>query len=120
MSFSQKYEHFTEAVPDIQSLKRSIDWYLWHQGVKDGIEDQIRELILLLVWCIKQTEAEDRDTKGGVAPYYYHELANVYKRMHLLRFEVRTLERYMSRRHGPGSMKPKIQERLQELKSFLK
>lgn len=116
MDFSQKYEHFTDAASDIKSLERTIDWHLWHQGERDGIEEQIKELILILVWCIKETEQEDANTSLGVGPYYYHELSKVYKNMERPDFEIRILERFAKQNHAPGSMPPKLLKRLEDLK----
>lgn len=118
MSYPNKYSHFTEAVDDIKNLKRSIDWHLWNQGVRDGIEEIILELEKILFWCIEQTEIESRTFSYGVGPYYYDELAKLYKSMQRTDLEIDILQRFSEQRHAPGVMPPKLLKRLAEIKAY--
>ena len=99
-----KYNHFTDAVDDIKQLKR---------------EKRDVELERLLNWCIEQTEAESRREAYGVAPYYYAELALVFRKRKDLPSEIEVLHRYAGQKHAPGAMPEKLLERLEKAEGLL-
>ncbi|MDD5748529.1 MAG: hypothetical protein PHP64_05740, partial [Actinomycetota bacterium] len=84
-----KGKHYTEYVEDIKRLKR------------EGSKDTVESLLLMLV---DATEEEDRYEKMGVAPWFYHELAILYRKEGRYSDEVDILERYERQRKAPGVM----------------
>lgn len=96
--------HFTTYVTDVKALK------------KDGRLDEAEKLLLELVAA---TEAEDKVDKCGVAPWYYEELAKIYRKRKEYAQEIAILERFASQRHAPGASPPKLIERLEKAKQLL-
>lgn len=96
--------HFTTYVSDIQALKR--------QG-------KLKEAEHLLLELISATEAEDRVDRRGVAPWYYEELAKIYRKQKDYANEVRTLERFAAHRHAPGVKPPQLIDRLKKARALL-
>ena len=74
--------HFTTFVADVEALK------------KDNRFDDAEKLLLELVAA---TEAEDEIAKMGVAPWYYEQLAVVYRKQKDPAKEVAILERYFGK-----------------------
>ena len=96
--------HFTEHVERITDLKRA---------QRNG------DAIALLLKCVAATEAEDRLDRGGVAPWYYGQLAILYRKEKRFADEVAILERYAQQRKAPGSMPPKLADRLVKARVLL-
>jgi hypothetical protein len=94
-----KGRHFTTWVSEVRALKR--------KGDTEGVER-------LLLALVNATEAECK-AKGphwGVAPWYYEELAKLYRARKDYAAEVAILERYEGLPHGGGSKPPQMAERL--------
>jgi hypothetical protein len=96
--------HFTSYVDDVTALKRN--------GDSAGAEH-------LLLALLDATEAEDRAQGGGVAPWYYEELAKIYRERKDYASEVAVLERFARQRHAPGASPPVLLERLEKAKALL-
>ena len=96
--------HFTTYVNEVESLKR-----------QDKLEDAER----LLIELIAATEAQDKVDKLGVAPWYYEELAKIYRKRKDYVKEVAILQRFAKQRHAPGAKPPKLIERLEKAKALL-
>ena len=71
--------HYTEYVETVEELKRN--------GDLDGAEK-------LLLSLVNATEAESRAQNWGVAPWYYEQLAIVYRKRGEQRNELAILERF--------------------------
>jgi hypothetical protein len=96
----QKFNHYTEAIDIITELKET---------------EQDEELEKILKWCVESTERED---KTGVAPYYYEELAKLYRRQKDYQGEVAILERFSEQPHGPGVKPQKLLQRLEKARAI--
>ena len=95
-----KYKHFTDAIPDIKFLRS---------------EGNCEELESLLLWCLEATEKESKRTSTGVAPFYYEEMAKLYRKTKRNEDEVAVLERFASQKHAPGAKPAKLLERLSKI-----
>lgn len=93
--------HFTEHVERIRQLKRT---------------GQNAKAIELLLDCVTATEAESRVDKLGVAPWYYEQLAILYRKEKRLDGEISILERYERQKKAPGSRPEKLASRLEKLR----
>jgi hypothetical protein len=92
-----KGRHYTEWVGDLQELKR--------KGELDDFE-----AIMLMV--LDANEADAQKQQWGVAPWYYEQLAILYRKQKRYEDEVAVLERY-DRQKKAGGVKPaKLKERL--------
>lgn len=98
--------HYTGYVEHVKQLKR---------------EKRHSEAIDLLLKLIDATEAEARAVgKGwGVAPWYYEQLAIIYRKEKRLHNEVALLERYDAQPKAPGICPSKIGERLKKARKLL-
>ena len=94
--------HFSEYVDRVRRLRRR------HR------EDQAIALLLRLVAA---TEAEAKASGGGVAPWYYWQLAVAYRKLGRRRDEIRILERFSRQKHAPGARPPKLMARLAKLRT---
>jgi hypothetical protein len=94
--------HFTEYVEEVKRLKRS------------GLDREAEDLLLELV---SATEAEAESEAWGVAPWYYEQLAVVYRKRGDVDQEVSILERFAAQPHAPGVMPPRLLERLRKARS---
>ncbi len=97
--------HFTTYVEEVKDLKQSGD-----------LERAERVLIAL----VEATEAEDKAKGWGVAPWYYEELAKIYRKRKDYASEVAILERFASQRHAPGTKPPRLLERLHKARVLVK
>ena len=95
--------HFTEHVETVRNLKGA---------------QRMDEAIALLVKCVDATEAEDRFQGMGVAPWYYEQLAILYRKGKRLADELSILERYARQRKAPGVLPAKLAERLVKAKEL--
>jgi len=98
-----KGRHFTTWVRDVKILKKNKDYL--------GLEN----LLMNLVYA---TEEESEINGFGVAPYYYNELAILYRKQKKYSKEVSILERFSSQKHGPGVMSLKLFDRLIKAKTL--
>lgn len=96
--------HFTEYVSDVKALRR------------DGDDLAAEQLLLELV---DTTEAEARDEGSGVAPWYYEQLAIIYRKRKEPTAEVPILERFERAPHAPGASPAKLRERLEKARAGL-
>jgi hypothetical protein len=85
-------KHFTEYVETVKQLKRA------------GKLDEAEALLLKLV---DATEAESTKGVGGVAPWYYEQLAIIYRKQNKVESEISILNRYENQEKAPG-VKPGI------------
>jgi len=70
------------------------------------------EAIALLLKLVTETEKEAMEKNWGVAPWYYEQLAIVYRKTKCLDDEIQILERYESQPKAPGVSSGKLAERL--------
>lgn len=94
--------HYTDHVERVKGLRRI------------GQEEEAEALLLQLV---EATEAEAAGEGLGVAPWYYEQLAIIYKKRKDFDAEVRILERYAEQTHAPGVKPPKLLERLEKARA---
>jgi hypothetical protein len=93
--------HFTAYVEEVKHLRRS------------GLDREAEHLLLELV---DATEAEAESEGWGVAPWYYEQLAILFRRRGEADKEISILERFEAQRHAQGVMPPRLLERLQRAK----
>lgn len=91
--------HFTEYVARVKELRRRQD-------------DEAAERLLLEL--VEATELEARAEGRGVAPWYYEQLAILYRKAGDLEREVAILERYARQEHAPGVMPSRLLQRLRK------
>jgi len=96
--------HFTTYVTDVKSLKKA-----------GKLEDAER----LLLKLVRATEEENRVENLGVAPWYYEELAKIYRKQRNYAEEIAILERYARHRHAPGAKPARLMERLTKVKRLI-
>lgn len=97
--------HFTEYVETVKKLKRT------------GKLDEAEALLLKLV---DATEAESAAGAGGVAPWYYEQLAIIYRKQNKLESEISILRRYDTQEKAPGVKPGVLAERLLKAEKLLK
>lgn len=90
---------YTSYVDEVKTLRRH------------GHDDSAEELLLELVDVV-ETEASEKG--WGVAPWYYEQLAIVYRKRGDAAAEVAILERYASAPHAPGVGPGRLHDRLQK------
>jgi len=93
--------YYTDYVEKVKQLKR---------------EGRHQEAIDLLFKLIDATEAEAKEAGGGwgVAPWYYEQLAIIYRKEQRFSDEVQILERYAEQQKAPGVGPSKLGERLKK------
>ena len=91
--------HYTDSVDRVKQLKR---------------EKRHKEAIELLLKLVDATESESKAAgRGwGVAPWYYEQLAIIYRKEKRIADEVAILERYEAQPKAPGAGPSKLKERL--------
>ncbi len=89
--------HFTEYVDDVKTLRRA---------AREG------EAVRLLLELVDATESEARSENCGVAPWYYEQLAIIYRKAHDYDREVEILERYRDQPHASGAVPNELKARL--------
>lgn len=92
-------KHYTEYVETIKILRR------------EGQEDAAEKLLLKLLDAI---ELEAASEGFGVAPWYYEQLAIIYRKQKDYLKEIEILERFAKQKHAPGASTPKLLERLEK------
>ena len=93
-------KHFTEYVDIVKALKR------------EGRLDEAEKLLLRLV---EATEAENRVEGYGVAPWYYEQLAIIYRKQQDYRKEIAILECYVQQQSGTHNLPSSHSALLQRL-----
>lgn len=96
-------KHYTDYSEVVQALKR---------------EDELTSVEKLLLNLIDAIEAESRFQSSGVAPWYYEQLAIVYRKQKDYEKEVMILERFATQKHSPGTSPPKLLERLEKARQL--
>lgn len=96
---SQEGGHYTEYVEHVKQLKA---------------EDRNDEAIELLLRLVNETEKEAKahGKEWGVAPWYYEQLAVIYRKEKRYNDEVQILERYEGQPKAPGAGPGKLAEQL--------
>lgn len=89
--------HYTTYVNEVRVLRQA------------GKDEAVERLLLALV---EATEAESRAEGGGVAPWYYEQLAVLYHKRKDYVSELGVLERFDRQRHAPGVAPAHLKERL--------
>jgi hypothetical protein len=82
-------------------------------------EKKHSEAIELLLKLVAQEEAQSATSRQGVAPWYYEQLAIIYRKEKRYDLEVEVLERYAAQPHAPGVGPTKLSERLVKAKDLL-
>ena len=95
--------HLVTYVKDVKAMKRA------------GEYESVEKLLLELVEAVEQV---DKKEKCGVAPWYYEELAKIYRKWKDYDREVAILERFAKQRHGRGVGPKKLLERLEKAKQL--
>ncbi|WP_286241156.1 hypothetical protein [Neptuniibacter halophilus] len=99
-------KHYTDHIETIKQLKR---------------EGKNQEAIVLLLDCVEATESQSEHAGEGwgVAPWYYEQLAILYRKERQFDKEVKILERYDSQPKAPGAGPKKLAERLVKARTLL-
>jgi HIRAN domain len=96
--------HYTDYVENVRELRRS---------------DKNEAAERLLLELVDAIEEESSVLGTGVAPWYYEQLAVIYRKRKDHIAEVAVLERYASQPHAPGAGPAKLSERLTKARSLL-
>lgn len=97
--------HFTTYVDDVKRLKR---------------DRRLSAAEQLLLGLVDATEAEDEVERYGVAPWYYEQLAVIYRQRKDYVAECTILERFKFQRHASGGMPATLISRLAKARDLLK
>jgi len=94
--------HYTKYIKEVKLLKG---------------EKKYQEAIKLLLKLVDATENESiiAGKNWGVAPWYYEQLAIIYRKEKMYKEEIVILERYMEQPKAPGVGVQKLSERLQKI-----
>ena len=93
--------HFETYVKDVKALKKAGEYEIAKK---------------LLIELIDATEQENKQERLGEAPWYYEELAKIYRKWKDYDKEVAILERFAKQNHGKGVTPNKLIERLEKAK----
>lgn len=96
--------HYTDFVSQVKFLKQA---------------KRHDEAIDLLLKLITQTEKESKQDRCGVAPWYYEQLAMLYRKEKRIADEVAILERYERQQKAPGVGPEKLADRLRKARNLL-
>lgn len=99
-------QHYTDSVEKVKQLKR---------------EGKHHDAINILLQAVDSTEKESEfaGEGWGVAPWYYEQLAIIYRKEKEYQKEVEILERYATQPKAPGAGPQKLAERLTMAKELL-
>ena len=97
-------KHFTEYVDRVKSLKR---------------EGRNQEAINMLLRCADAAEEEGRENGHAPAPWYFEQLAIVYRKEGRIADEVAVLERYLAQVTKRNYFDDKLADRLDKAKRKL-
>ena len=101
---SYQGRHFTTYVEEVKQLNRDREWVAAEQ---------------LLLKLVEATEVKASANGWGVAPWYFHELAKIYRRRKDLAAECAILERYANNPHAPGVRPKQLAIRLEKVRALL-
>lgn len=96
-------QHYTTRVDEVKALKR---------------EERYNEAENLLLELIDRVEEESRREGLGVAPWYYDQLAIIYRKQKRHQDERTLLERFAKQIHARGVQTPKLLHRLEEVRKL--
>ena len=96
-------KHYTEYTETIKILRR------------EGEESAAEKLLLKLLDAI---ELESASEGFGVAPWYYEQLAIIYRKQKDYLREIEILERFAKQKHTPGVTPQKLLERLEKARKL--
>jgi hypothetical protein len=96
--------HYTDFVSQVKYLKQ---------------KKRYNEATALLLKLVDETEREARREGHGVAPWYYEQLAVIYRMEKRISDEVSILERYERQSKAPGALPGKLAERLKKARALL-
>ena len=97
-------DNFSDYVPRIKQLKS---------------ENKFAEAERLLIECVEWTEDESSKDGAGVAPWYYNQLAIIYRKQKKPLAELAILERYDNQIKAPGRMPAQLKLRLEKARHKL-
>lgn len=97
--------HFTTYVDQVTQLKR---------------EKRLVEAEHLLLGLVDATEAQDKIDRFGVAPWYYEQLAIIYRQRKDYPAECSILERFEAQHHASGVKPAILISRLAKAQDLLK
>lgn len=97
-------KYYTEYVETVKQLKKIKEYQKTEQ---------------LLLALIEAVESESIAKNQGVAPWYYEQLAIIYRKTGDLKKELEILERFTRQKLGPGAQPPKFFERLEKVRQKL-
>lgn len=95
--------HYTDYVDEVKVLRR------------DDRDDTAEALLLELV---EATEEEARALGTGAAPWYYEQLAIIYRKRKHVDAEIQILERYSAQPPAPGAGPEKLAQRLAKARTL--
>ena len=98
-------KHFTDHVERVKQLK------------KEGRHDKAIKLLLKLV-AATETESKEAEGPSGVAPWYYEQLAIIYRKEKQYGDEVAILERYEKQPKAQGASPGKLAKRLKQARTL--
>jgi hypothetical protein len=106
--FNKKYglvdgEYYATYVDKIKQLKK---------------EKKHTEAISLLLKILDAVERESKEFNDGVAPWYYEQLAIIYRKEKRIADEIKILKRYAAQKKSPGVGKKKLADRLVKAKAI--
>jgi lipopolysaccharide biosynthesis regulator YciM len=90
-------QHFTTYVTHVQDLQRA---------------GKLNEAEQLLLHLVDATEADSQAHACGVAPWYYEQLAIIYRKQKDHQREIAILERFQRQTHSPGVKPAQLTQRL--------
>jgi hypothetical protein len=98
-------KHYTDCVETIKHLKR------------EGRHTEAIELLLKTV-AATERESEKMGPRWVVAPWYYEQLAIIYRKEGRIEDEIAILERYVQHTKTPKTGEDKLRERLKKAKAL--
>jgi hypothetical protein len=96
-------KHFTRYIEDVKQLKK---------------EKNHTEAISLLTKLVDATEKESSVSGSDIAPWYYEQLAIIYRKEKLINEEIEILERYEQKTKVLRDKPSKLQSRLVKAKEI--
>lgn len=81
-------------------------------------EGKLEEAVIILGKCVDLTEKDSTENNYGVAPWYYEQLAMIYRKRKDAKAEIKILERFSQQKHAPGVKPLKLLARLEKLKGI--
>ncbi|MCF6095420.1 HIRAN domain-containing protein [Thermovorax subterraneus] len=97
-------KYYTEYVDLVKQLKRA------------GEYEKAEKLLIALIEAV---ESESIEKDWAVAPWYYEQLAIIYRRQKNLTKELEILERFSKQKIGPGATPPQFFKRLETVRKKL-